>query len=181
MLVGVWLVLLALFVGGSRGDAEGTVRLQGADAVGAGGSRGDVEGTVRLRGADAVGAGGSRGDVEGTVRLRGGDAVGAGGSRGDVEGTVRLQGADAVGAGGSRGDVEGTVRLRGGDAVGAGNVLVYHDGRWGGVCDDGWGRNSADVVCRMLGYPRAVAQTMASYFGNVKSKCTVERSEGHVS
>ena len=77
--------------------------------------------------------------------------------------------------GGSRGarPAEGTVRLKGGRAEGTGNVLVYHDGSWGGVCDDGWGRNSADVVCRMLGYPRALAQTMASYFGDVKSKYIV--------
>lgn len=64
--------------------------------------------------------------------------------------------------------IEGTVRLKGGQAAGTGNVLVFHNGRWGGICDDGWGRNSADVVCRMLGFPRALAQTMASYFGNVK-------------
>ncbi len=50
-------------------------------------------------------------------------------------------------------DEDGDLRLtRGGDK---GRLLVYYNGRWGGVCDDGFGWEEADVACRQLEYPGA--------------------------
>ena len=43
----------------------------------------------------------------------------------------------------------------------AGRLEVYHNRIWGSVCDAGFSRTDADVVCRQLGYEGA------STFGNV--------------
>merc|ERR1712126_111198 len=50
------------------------------------------------------------------------------------------------------------VRLGGGQAENEGYVeALGSNGIWGGVCDDIWNIENANVVCRMLGFPSAEA------------------------
>ncbi|KFW69264.1 Macrophage receptor MARCO, partial [Pygoscelis adeliae] len=43
-----------------------------------------------------------------------------------------------------------------------GRVEVFHEGSWGTICDDGWSTQDATVVCRMLGYNRAISAFTAT-------------------
>ena len=61
-------------------------------------------------------------------------------------------------------DEDGDLRLtRGGDK---GRLQVYYNGRWGGVCDDGFGWEEADVACRQLGYPGADSYKSVSHWSS---------------
>ena len=57
------------------------------------------------------------------------------------------------------------VRLVNGTGPHQGRVEVYHDRRWGTVCDDGWDKKDGDVVCRMLGFPSAEDVHRTAHFG----------------
>lgn len=60
------------------------------------------------------------------------------------------------------------VRLVNGSGPHEGRVEVYHDRRWGTVCDDGWDKKDGDVVCRMLGFRGAQEVARTARFGQGK-------------
>ncbi|XP_054618090.1 scavenger receptor class A member 5 [Dunckerocampus dactyliophorus] len=57
------------------------------------------------------------------------------------------------------------VRLVNGSGPHEGRVEVFHERRWGTVCDDVWDKNDGDVVCRMLGYRAAAEVHKTGRFG----------------
>ena len=69
----------------------------------------------------------------------------------------------------------GDLWLDGGRAQGTGTLLVYVNGTWGFVCDDGWNVDSAHVACRSLGYPQAFTETVEDEFDFAKYSGGKER------
>ncbi|KAA0720725.1 Deleted in malignant brain tumors 1 protein Hensin [Triplophysa tibetana] len=58
-----------------------------------------------------------------------------------------------------------SVKLVNGDNSCSGRVEVFHDGRWGTICDDGWDLSDAAVVCRELDCGDAIEVKGGDYFG----------------
>ncbi|NXH42083.1 MARCO protein, partial [Dicaeum eximium] len=103
-----------------------------------------------------VGQKGTKGDY-GTKGLKGEPGLkGAKGEMG-VSGSPGQKGSK-----GEKGEVRYSdfVRIVGGRS--RGRVEILHKGSWGTICDDGWTIREAGVVCRMLGFSRAVTSFIAS-------------------
>jgi hypothetical protein len=60
---------------------------------------------------------------------------------------------------------DGSLRLANGPSVNQGRVEIFHDGVWGTVCDYLWSYDEADVVCKQLGYSRAISNVIGGFFG----------------
>lgn len=56
-------------------------------------------------------------------------------------------------------DSELRVRLRDGTTSNQGRVELYLNGTWGTICDDYWGIEEANVICRMLNYSEGAWST----------------------
>ena len=47
---------------------------------------------------------------------------------------------------------EGSIRIANGSILNEGRVEVCVNGVWGSVCDDGWDKTDAYVICQQLGF-----------------------------
>lgn len=57
-----------------------------------------------------------------------------------------------------------------GNTLGYGILLVYNENEWGSVCDNGFSQESANVVCRQIGWARAEKVAVYTiYF--IKTEC----------
>lgn len=66
---------------------------------------------------------------------------------------------------------EGALKLVDGDrGIFEGNVEILHNGKWGNICDDEWDESEAKVVCRQLGFDRALRPTTNGHFGQARRR-----------
>ena len=53
---------------------------------------------------------------------------------------------------------EGDLRLIAGTSNDNGRLEIYHNGRWGTICDKDWDLNATQVACKQLGFRTGLAQ-----------------------
>ena len=55
------------------------------------------------------------------------------------------------------------MRLVNGPLAGEGRVEIFHNNRWGTICDDSFDDADAETICSQLGYFDGFARTVAAY------------------
>ncbi|XP_078131409.1 scavenger receptor class A member 5 [Sander vitreus] len=155
---------LTIFEGppGPKGEKGDTGPLGPHGAPGLTGLRGltgekGIQGNQGIKGSVGVsGFQGEKGDI-GPAGPRGDRGErGLKGEKGD-RGDQRDQGEKTV--------AETLVRLVNGSGSHEGRVEVFHERRWGTVCDDVWDKKDGNVVCRMLGFRGAAGVHKTGRFG----------------
>ena len=58
--------------------------------------------------------------------------------------------------------LEVPVRLNGANIEYGGRVEVFYNGKWGKICRNKWNLDDVNVICRQLGFKRAVAEFVLS-------------------
>ncbi|XP_034755884.1 deleted in malignant brain tumors 1 protein-like [Etheostoma cragini] len=73
------------------------------------------------------------------------------------------------------------LRLKNGTSRCSGRVEIHHDGQWGTICDDRWGMQEADVVCREMNCGSALSAKYRSFFGRGQDQVWLDDVEctGH--
>ena len=65
------------------------------------------------------------------------------------------------------------VRLVGGSSQFEGRVEVYYNDQWGTVCNSGWGKDDATVVCHQLGFHGEAEAVFNSIFGSATDSAPI--------
>ena len=63
----------------------------------------------------------------------------------------------------------------GGRSYREGRVEVFYNSQWGTVCDDGWGKTAAGVVCRQLGFGSSGTAIGSAEFGQGSGSIWLDR------
>lgn len=65
---------------------------------------------------------------------------------------------------------EGAIKLVGGNGEHEGNVEIFHNGKWGNICDDEWDKYEAEVVCNQLNFHLGGKATHSGIYGKARRK-----------
>lgn len=65
---------------------------------------------------------------------------------------------------------EGAIKLVGGSNDYEGNVEIFHNGKWGNICDDEWDKYEAEIVCNQLNFTKGGKATHGGMFGKARRK-----------